>query len=613
MMIQKRLENLIKALEFEKEHEISAYKSIIELKTIQEKIKSGKTLFPIGFLNVKYSRFGDTILEFSIHDKQSLAGFNTGTLIELFNQEEEKEVGVVFGVTDGIVSIQINFSNIEEWVKKGKVGLNKLPDTKTHDLYLNALKSIKDSDFTYNIKQIYTGTITILESEEMFNDSGLNESQNKAVSQILNENIKVTIIHGPPGTGKTTTIIQSIVELIKDKKKIIICAPTNTAVDHICQKLMAKNVKCCRIGNPAKIDSIVQDITLDGLAEKDSSFKIVEQLKKQLNSVRKKAFKYKRNFGKDEFDERKRLKSELKLLKKDIRKMQKDMYLHIFENSDVICGTFVGVLTENFKGVEFDYVIVDEAAQAIEPAIWSVSQLASNLVLAGDNFQLPPFVQSNKAIVLGLNKSILEMVMELNFPTQLLNVQYRMNHKIMSYSNTYFYNEKLMAFKTNEFWTVENDIFEPIEFIDTAGCGFEEEKNEISYGVFNPGEVMVLKNRLNELNTDSNSIGIISPYRLQVNEIQNELQSLNKQINTIDSFQGQERDIILISLVRSNTQSEIGFLKDYRRMNVAMTRAKKKLIIIGDSSTIGQDSFYAGLLDFVEKSGSYRSAWEYMT
>jgi len=242
--------------------------------------------------------------------------------------------------------------------------------------------------------------------------------------------------------------------------------------------------------------------------------------------------------------------------------------------------------------------------------------LGNKLVLAGDQFQLPPFVQNKEAIKLGLNQSILEIASNpkpigCNFPSNLLDIQYRMNSQIMQFSNQYFYHSKLSASDSVKGWVIEKESHQPIEFIDTAGCDYLESNGDNFIGLSNDGEIQVITKRLKELNLETNTFGIISPYRLQVKKLQANFPNLSSQINTIDSFQGQERDVIILSLVRSNTESQIGFLKDYRRMNVAMTRAKKKLIIIGDSATIGNDKFYAKLLDYIEQNGSYRSAWEY--
>jgi len=608
--LNKRLDNLISALQLEKQSELDLFKISRAKNSISERINLENTLYPLDFLDVNFTKFGDSILNFKVNINQLSNRFSNGASVELFNVFGESESGLIYKIKDDVVRVKVNFLAVEDWVNKGKVGLNLLPDVKTYDVYLNRLKSIKDSEFPFQIKQIYNHIDSIKKTTTSnYQNHLLNESQNKAVQHLLNPKNKTTIIHGPPGTGKTTTIVASILELIKQGKKIIVCAPTNTAVDNVVLKFLSKQVKCCRIGNLIKIDAVLEDSTLDSLAQNDSDFKLVQQLKKQAEQLRKKAFKFKRNFGKDEYVERKQLKQELKQIRFDIKKLQKGIYQNVLEKSDVICGTFIGVLTENFNNIEFDYIFVDEAAQAIEPAIWSIAQLAPNLVLAGDQFQLPPFVHSKKAIELGLNVSILEQAQKVKFPSQLLKTQYRMNQKIMNFPNTYFYGKKLIADDIVKNWTLNSDIFEPIEFIDTAGCGFEEVKDELTNGIRNPEEANILVKRLAEIKMDAISIGVISPYRHQVDELKT-IYSFN--VNTIDSFQGQERDVIFISLVRSNNQNEIGFLKDYRRMNVAITRAKKKLIIIGNSATIGQDKFYGKLLDYIELNGSYRSAWEFL-
>ena len=614
MNIEKRLLDLTTALEIEKQAEIDDYISLSTHKTIQDRVELGKTLYPLNYLGVKFSNFGDTILEFSIHENQSSSQFSNGSSVDLFNADGESAKGLIHYSKQDKLVVQTNSENsekIEEWVGKGKIGLNLLPDSKTYDVFLDNLKSIKDSDFPFQIKQIYTPERTIIDVKSEYENSRLNESQTNAVKQIIEFENKVTIVHGPPGTGKTTTLVEAITELIRKGKKILVCAPTNAAVDNISQKLIENSIKVCRLGNPVKVDSAIQEYTLDYLAKHDSSFKLVETLKKSSELIRKKAFKFKRNFGKDEFLERKQLKYELKSIRKDIRKIQKDIYSTILEKSEVVAGTFIGVLAKELSKIEFDYVIVDEAGQAIEPAIWAVSKLANKLVLAGDEFQLPPFVQDKEAIKLGLNQSLLEIASKCNFPTDLLTVQYRMNRQIMQFSNHYFYKDKLTAALDVENWTLDNEIHNSIEFIDTAGCDYVENTGDTSYGLSNEGEIGVVAKRCLELDLVNNSFGIISPYRQQVKRMQSRFIDIGHHINTIDSFQGQERDIIILSLVRSNSESKIGFLKDYRRMNVAMTRARKKLIIIGDSATIGLDKYYAELLDYIEQKGTYRSAWDY--
>jgi len=614
MDIEKRLLDLTVALQIEKQAGIDDFINLNTHKTIQDRVELGKTIYPLNYITLKFSNFGDTILEFSIHENQSSSQFSNGSAVELFNSDGESAKGIIHYSKLDKLLVHTNSENsekIDEWVGKGKIGVNLLPDSKTYDLFLDNLKSIKDSDFPFQIKQIYNRERSLIDVKSNYGNSKLNESQVNAVQQVLEFENKVAIIHGPPGTGKTTTLVEAINELARQGKKVLVCAPTNAAVDNISQKLIDNSLKVCRLGNPVKVDSSIQNFTLDYLAKNDSSFKLVERLKKSSELIRKKAFKFKRNFGKEEFQERKQLKYELKSIRKDIRKIQKDIYNTILENAEVVTGTFVGVLSKELSKIEFDYVIVDEAGQAIEPAIWSVSKLANKLVLAGDEFQLPPFVQSKEATKLGLHKSLLETASSCQFPTDLLNVQYRMNIQIMQFSNNYFYENKLTADSKVENWVIQNEIHAAIEFIDTAGCDYMENSGDTSFGLSNEGEIQVVSKRRKELDLVNNSFGIISPYRQQVKRMQSKFTDMSHHINTIDSFQGQERDVIILSLVRSNSESVIGFLKDYRRMNVAMTRARKKLIIIGDSATIGNDKYYAQLLDYIESKGTYRSAWEY--
>jgi len=600
-----------KALKAEKDFEINFYKNNIEQLSINDRVKLQTTIYPLNFKDSEFTSFGEQLIAFE--NKMDFPKLSLGKMVEVFNENHQIK-GSIYKITADAFYIKVNTDDrLFEWVNKGKVGLNILPDTKTYDTYLNELKSIQSTNippqisFIYNPNRNYQNT-----TKNQKNASTLNPSQHQAVNQITEGSNSVEFIHGPPGTGKTTTLAKAIQQIVNQRKRVLICSSTHIAIDHICQKLLDKNIDVCRIGNPIKVDKNIINHTLENKAQNDSLFKVIEQLKKQADVIRKKAFKFKRNFDKSAYDERKQLKQELKQIQKDIKKIQSDIYAHILESSPVICGTFVGVLTELFTKHSFDYVCIDEASKAIEPAIWSVCKFAQRLILAGDHQQLPPFVQSNKAVDLKLNQSIFEIANHKQFPLLLLNEQYRMNEKIMGFSNLYFYDNQLKANSKVKNWCLPDETYLPIEFIDTAGCNYTETNEDESFGIFNLGEIEVVKKRLTLLNTNSTKTTIISPYNLQVNYLKKEIAQLKNNIHTIDSFQGQESDIVIISLVRSNPKATIGFLKDYRRMNVAMTRAKKKLIIVGDSSTIGLNKFYNNLLEYIETNGSYTSAWEYM-
>jgi ATP-dependent RNA/DNA helicase IGHMBP2 len=614
---RKHFQNLLLAIQVEKQEDLDHYKLLTENADYSNRIEEGITLYPIEFSGIKFNDFGDQLIEIKTNPKQEGARFKSGKTVEVFNSEGETAQGQISYYRDNTLIIKCADEEIEDWVKKGKVGLNALVDTKTYDALEKTTKGILDSEKSLLPIRFYEHTDEPKIGTD-FASENLNDSQNKAVNEILSER-EVSIIHGPPGTGKTTTLVAAIKKLTQIGKTILVCAPSNAAVDNISLKLLHDKVNIVRIGNENKIDEQVKSAFLESKIKSDRSFKFLQQLKTQSDDLRKKAFKHKRNFGKEEYQERKQLKQELKIIRKDIRRIQSDISKNVLEKAEVICGTFYSIQQFNLPKETYDYIIIDEAGQAIEPAIWSVSHLGKKMVLAGDDLQLPPTVKSREAEKMGLAKSLLERAAEIDKPRVLLNIQYRMNSKIMAFSNSKFYNNQLIAHESVANRRIENNTYEAVEFIDTAGCGFEEVKEENGGGTSNPGEVDVIQKVLNELalplwrgiegEDSSSKTGIITPYRSQLSEIQHKIENVDS--NTVDSFQGQERDVIIISLVRSNEKGEIGFLSDYRRMNVAMTRAKKKLIVIGDSATLGQDKFYNDFLDYVEKEGSYRTAWEF--
>jgi predicted DNA helicase len=295
------------------------------------------------------------------------------------------------------------------------------------------------------------------------------------------------------------------------------------------------------------------------------------------------------------------------------------------QSADVICCTLVGSVSKHIEKLHFDTVIIDEAAQALEPATWIPIGKANKVIFAGDPFQLPPTVKCYNAAKKGLSSTLLEKGVQRLNDVNLLNIQYRMHHTIMGFSNQQFYDNKLQSDISVIDWQLslsDSSRAVPLEFIDTAGCSFDEQVNQESLSYYNPEEYFILRQHLDNLlvmlGEQNVSIGIISPYREQVLYMQEAIPSdfdhfpdAMIEVNTIDAFQGQERDIIYISMVRSNEAAEIGFLSDTRRMNVAMTRAKKKLIVIGDSATLASHSFYNKFLEYCDINATYGTAWEW--
>jgi ATP-dependent RNA/DNA helicase IGHMBP2 len=316
------------------------------------------------------------------------------------------------------------------------------------------------------------------------------------------------------------------------------------------------------------------------------------------------ALKYKRSFGKAEREQRNLLFKEVKNIRTEIKKLQAYNEEKLYTEADVILGTPVGLYDAKINQLTFHTLVIDEAGQCIEPLAWCIFPLAQKYVLAGDHFQLPPTVLSNEAARMGLNKSILEISIATVENVFLLNMQYRMREPIAGFSGNYFYNGLLLTAAK-----LTNNATH-ITFIDTAGSSYNEKHGSDGSSLQNEGELQIAQKLIETEGLNPLHTAFISPYAGQVAAAK-EILPKQMRISTIDSFQGQEKEIIILSLVRSNDDGDIGFLKDYRRMNVAITRAQEQLFVIGDSATIGADTFYNAFLTYIEQYGTYRTVWEF--
>lgn len=443
----------------------------------------------------------------------------------------------------------------------------------------------------------------------------LNKSQEQAVNKVLCAK-DVAIVHGPPGTGKTTTLVEAIAETLRRESQVLVCAQSNMAVDWICEKLVDRGVHVLRLGNPSRVNDKMLSFTYERRFESHPDYPDLWSVRKAIRELRST-----RRKGSDQWHQKMdRLRSRATEL--EIRINQ-----DLFNSAHVIASTLVGSASRLLDGMKFSTLFIDEAAQALEAASWIPMRRAGRVVLAGDHCQLPPTVKSFEALKAGLGKSLMERLVE-NHPeaVSLLTMQYRMNHEIMRFSNEWFYGGAMVAApEVSHRGILDYDT--PIEWIDTAGAilavdedqppedtplAFRESLMAESFGRINRDEaqfsVLTLRNYIEKIGTkrfldERIDVGLISPYRAQVQY----LRSLIKRtpffrpfrhlisVNTVDGFQGQERDVIIISLVRSNDDGNIGFLRDLRRMNVAMTRARMKLIIIGDVATLTRHPFYQRL------------------
>lgn len=614
------LGQLAQLLRKEQEEDFKLHEMFLNQRSVKERRQAGITWFPLKVIETGFGLGAYPFMVVENPGERHRHFFQPSSPVSLFSaaqgNEGESIKGTIGYVDDSRMKITFYLDELPDWTDEGKLGVNLLFDGKTYDEMFKAmnevinvqkgrLKDLRDKLLGYESPSFYN---TDKSQSDM-----LNASQNEALQAMLDAE-DVAIIHGPPGTGKTTTLVQGIKHLTKDGKQVIVCAPSNAAVDHLTRSIAAQGMRVVRLGNLAKVEEDTTSYTLDVLLQRDKDFKQIKELKKRATELRKMGGKYKRSFGKEEAEQRKLIFREAKELNREARELESYLVERTIDHAQVITCTLIGSTHEYLKERKFAAVIIDEAGQCIEPAAWVPIVRAEKVIMAGDPFQLPPTVKSQEAAKGGLAISLLEKAVSRLKNVNLLRVQYRMNEKIMQFSNMQFYNGQLEAFEAVKHRNIDASP-EVVEWIDTAGCGYNEEAGENNESLVNKEEAALIKRHLQSWVhlSPSTDIAVISPYRAQVEWLEAELKELeNVTVNTVDSFQGQEREVVYISLVRSNENSEIGFLKDYRRMNVAMTRAMKKLVIVGDSATLGNDKFYAAFLDYIESIGSYHTAWEWM-
>ena len=629
----KKLQDL---LDTERKADHQNFLKLTENTSAADRRALGLTWYPIAIRNTEIGRGDYITVEVERTTYQDLSQqFRFGSTVVLFSNHDPKSdriEGVITHLNRNKMKISLRLGELPDWTRDGKLGVDLLFDNNSYDEMNNALKqAISLSDD--NAKNKLIRILADGEQPDFKLDSNyylstkLNVSQQEAVNKILSAN-QLAVVHGPPGTGKTTTLVQAIKALSKqDNQKILVVAPSNTAVDLLTEKLSEEGLNVIRVGNPARVSERLVHATLDYKMSEHPEMKSIKALKKQANEYKNMAHKYKRSFGKAERDQRKALFDEAHKIGREIENSEQYIIDNLFNNAQIITATLVGSNHYTVKNLKYNTVVIDEAGQALEPACWIPILKAEKVIFAGDHFQLSPTIKSNEAAKSGLSTTLLEKSASLHSEAVvLLNEQYRMNIQIMGYSSKVFYEDKLVANASVANHLLFSDD-EPLMFIDTAGCGFEEKADGTS--TTNPEEATFMLNHLTEfieslgnqnLENKFPSIAIISPYKQQI-QLLKELMQSNPllmahddkiSVNTIDSFQGQERDIVYISLTRSNSEGVIGFLSDTRRMNVAMTRARKKLVVVGDGATLSRSLFYNDFMKYAEDLNAYHSAWEFI-
>ncbi len=433
----------------------------------------------------------------------------------------------------------------------------------------------------------------------------LNVSQERAVNEVLRAK-DVAVVHGPPGTGKTTTLVEAIYETLRRENQVLVCAQSNMAVDWISEKLVDRGINVLRIGNPTKVNDKMLSFTYERRFESHPDYPQLWAIRKDIRQLRAN-----RKRGDNSFHQK------MERLKEREIELELRIRNKLFGEARVIASTLVGSANRLLDGMKFGTLFIDEAAQALEAACWIPIRRATRVILAGDHCQLPPTIKSIAAMKGGLDKTLMQRIVECKpEAVTLLKMQYRMNEDIMRFSSDWFYNGQVEAAPMVKYRGIL-DLDKAIEWKDTSGNAYHEEFVGDNFGRINKEEAQLTLLSLAEyfvrigrqrIIDERIDVGIISPYRAQVQYLRHLIKKTDFykpfrkiiSVNTVDGFQGQERDIIVISMVRSNEEGQIGFLRDLRRMNVAITRARMKLIILGDSATLIRHPFYRRLKEYID-------------
>lgn len=612
------LQHQYELLQIEYEYEKEQFKQQTELMGIGRKIKRGMCWYPLNLGRNYYNALNQLVIEVERReDKDIEHQFEYGRPVCFFTQDVSGKLNYLDFVAtvnyvdeDRMVVILPSVDALLALQSKEVVGVQLYFDETSYRLMFEALKQVigAKNNRLAELRDIFHGTQPASTfSFHPLRFPWLNATQEEAVNKVLHAK-DVAIVHGPPGTGKTTTLVEAVYETLHRENQVLVCAQSNMAVDWISEKLVDRGVSVLRIGNPSRVNDKMLSFTYERRFESHPDYPQLWSIRKAIRELYARSRKG---------AEREAVRQKINSLKDRATELEIRINESLFSEARVIACTLVGSANRLLTGQKFGTLFIDEAAQALEAACWIPIRKADRVILAGDHCQLPPTIKAPEALRAGLGHTLMQTIVK-NKPdtVSLLKLQYRMNDEIMRFSSEWFYGGMLQSAPEVKYRSIL-DFDTPIEWINTEGLDCNEEFIGENYGRINKSEAELsieqLKGYITKIGRERFlderiDVGMISPYKTQVQYLRRLVrndaffkpyrQAIT--INTVDGFQGQERDVILISLVRANEEGQIGFLNDLRRMNVAITRARMRLIILGDASTLTRHAFYKKLYTYIE-------------